>query len=461
MAAINAVGYSAGLSSSYNPPLRNQVRAEILRKNPSSLAPLKSFFEQHRKRTDAEELSQYISFALSVNGPPDFRFATRDVDVPRDAFALRDFASLLARFYREAGIADLWTRSQSAIDPYIALYHEPVSNAVLQVNAYLRQPPTGIKGRRFQIFVELLAEPGQVQARSYGYDYTIVVTPSAEPRVFEIRHAYLEYLLDPLATQERDTLERKKPLLDYALQAAALDQSFREDFLLLTTESLVKVVEARLDRQPAGPRQALLQGFVLAPFFAEQLPIYEKQEVAMAYYYSDMVKAIDMRKEINRLGKVDFDGAPPAPVPVRTPAPPPPSPLPLTGAAKTLADADQVYADRGPDPANLEKAKSLYLEVLQQTADQPIHAAAYYGLAKVAALQNDPDAAERLFQKTLECDPAPQIKAWTLVFLGRLSLAQGDREQAARNFQEALKVDGASDAARQAASDGLQSSPKK
>ena len=61
----------------------------------------------------------------------------------------------------------------------------------------------------------------------------------------------------------------------------------------------------------------------------------------------------------------------------------------------------------------------------------------------------------------MELQPAPQIKAWALVYLGRLSLAAGDREQAAKNFEEALKVEGASDAARQAAAEGLQNNSKK
>ena len=36
--------------------------------------------------------------------------------------------------------------------------------------------------------------------RSYGFQYTIVVTPSPEMQIFDIRHAYLRYSLDPLAT---------------------------------------------------------------------------------------------------------------------------------------------------------------------------------------------------------------------------------------------------------------------
>ena len=451
MAAINSAGYSADLSSPDNSPLRDAIRAELAKRNIPSLPALKEFFERHRKRTDVLELSQYISFALTVSGPPAFAIKERDVDIPPDVAGMQELCPLLAAFYKEADIEDLWKRSRPAIDQYLGLYHGPVSETVLQVNAYLRQQTSGFKGRHFQIFVDLLAAPNQIQTRSYGDEYTIVVTPSPQPRIFDVRHAYLHYLLDPLSTRYEEILDRKKPLAAQAQRAPALDDSFKQDYLLLVTESLIKAVEAKLDRRPEGIQEALRQGYILAPFFSEQLPIYEKQEQAMLYYYPTLVSAIDLRIEDARLSRVEFDrqsAAAAAP----TPAPAPP---PLTGAAKTLDDAEQLYAAR-----DLDKAKKLYLDVLQQTDNQVMHAAAYYGLARIATLQRDPELAERLFKRTLELQPEAPIKAWTLVYLGRLSSAAGDRTQAAQFFQSALKVEGASPAAQQAASQGVEATSK-
>ena len=76
---------------------------------------------------------------------------------------------------------------------------------------------------------------------------------------------------------------------------------------------------------------------------------------------------------------------------------PPPAPPPLTGAAKTLDDAEKLYSAR-----DLEKAKETYLAVLQQTDEKKMHAAAFYGLARIAALQKDPESSQRLFLKALE-----------------------------------------------------------
>jgi TolA-binding protein len=453
MAAINAAGYSADLASPNNHPLRDALREELAKRNIPSLPAIKEFFERHRKKNDILELSQYVSFALTVSGPPTFEIKARDVDVPPDVTAMKELSPLLAAFYREAGIEDLWKRSRRAFDQYIELYHGPVSDSVLQVNAYLRQQTSGFKGRHFQIFIDLLAAPNQIQTRSYANDYTIVVTPSPQPRIFDVRHAYLHYLLDPLSTRYEEILDRKKPLAEYAQRAPALDESFKQDYLLLVTESLIKAVEAKLDRKPEGIQEALRQGYVLAPYFAEQLPLYEKQEQAMLYYYPTLVGAIDLRIEDARLSRVEFDKQATARAAVPVPAPtPPPAPA---GAAKTLDDAEQLYTAR-----ELDQAKKLYLDVLQQTDSPVMHAAAYYGLARIATLQRDPELAERLFKRILELQPDPQVKAWTLVYLGRLSVAAGDRAEAARYFQNAMQVEGASQAARQAASQGAEATSK-
>jgi tetratricopeptide (TPR) repeat protein len=453
MAAINAAGYKAEFSSPNNHPVRAAVQAELGKRNIPSLGPLKEFFESHRKRTDAQELSQYISFALSCTGPPAFEFAMRDVEIPPDAMPLRDLSRLLAAFYKEGGIEDLWQRAQPAIEQYIARYHEPVTNAVLAINGYMRQMTSGFKNRRFQIFIELQAAPNQVQTRSYSDNYTIVVTPSPDTRTFDIRHAYLHYLLDPLATRHQEILNRKKSLVDHAMRAQALSGAYKEDYLLLATESLIKAVESRLDRKPGMIQEALREGYILAPYFSEALPVYEKQESSMSLYYTEMMQAIDLMKEDRRLTGVEFskESAPGATVKTPAPAPPPAA----TGAAKTLEEAEQAYSSR-----ELDKSKKLFLKTLEETEKRSVHGSAYYGLARIALLEKDPDAAERLFQKSLESEPEAFDKAWVLVYLGRLSVAAGERDRATEYFQSALRLDGATEKARQEAKQGLELTKK-
>jgi predicted negative regulator of RcsB-dependent stress response len=443
----NAAGYDAGLASPNSNPLRAAIRASLAKRTIPSLAALKVFFEQHRRTNDTAELSQYISFALTAGGPPDFAVKMREVDIPPDVTPLLALSPLLAAFYKEAGIEELWAGAQPAIDQMIAPYHAPASEAVLQINAYLRQPTSGFRGRHFQIFVEPLAAPNQVHSRSYGNEYTIVVTPSASPRLAEVRQAYLYYLLDPLATRNEEILNRKKPLAEHAQRARMLGDAYKRDFLLLTTGSLVRAVEARMDHQPQAVQDALREGYILAPYFFEALQAYEKQELSMILYYTSMVQAIDLYKEDTRLTSVQFNKPEAAP-PVTPAAPAPPAAPP---AFETLKSAEQLLKDK-----ELEKAEKQFQLAIQQAVSKSQQAAGYYGLARIALAQDNPDDAETLLEQTLELEPEASIHAWALVYLGKLKLEVGDRGNAARYFQDALKVEGASDLARTEAQKGLQ-----
>lgn len=450
MVAINAAGFDADLNSTNNHPLRAAIRKHLDGKNLASIAELKRFFVAHRQPNPAAELSQYVSFALCVEEPPTFKYRYPSIELPPDVVALTGLESLLPKFYEEANLADLWRQSQPAIEQALARYHEPVTAAVTDANGYLRNPTSGFLGRRFQIYLDLIGPPNQVHTRSYKDDYFVVVTPSAEPNIEDVRHAYLHYLLDPLFLKYAEPLNKKKALLDYAQPAPALEEYYKTDFLLLGTESLIKAIEARLTRKPILVEQALKEGFILAPFFAEQLALYEKQEQAMRLYFPEMANALNLKKEEGRLEKVEFAAERATRLAKVVPAE---RPVAVTGAFKTLETAEQRYSVKDYD-----KAKELFLQALRETDDKGAHARSYFGLAKIAALQKNPELAEKLFQKTLELQPDPETKGWAHVFLGRLADLANEREQAAQHYQAALAVDGASAAARKAAQDGLQQS---
>ena len=152
LAAINAGGYDAEIDSPSNSPFRKVVRDEIAARNLDVVRELKRFVRDHKQANPADELSQYISFALSVDGPPTFTPRYLNNLMPPDAAQLEGLTPLLITFYREAHIAELWKRAQPEFDKVIAEYHAPVSRAVLLVNAYARNPTSGFLGRRFQIY---------------------------------------------------------------------------------------------------------------------------------------------------------------------------------------------------------------------------------------------------------------------------------------------------------------------
>jgi tetratricopeptide (TPR) repeat protein len=451
MAALNMAGYDADLESPNNNPLRKAVRAELAKRDIPSLARIKEFIVIHRRARNTDELGQYISYGLSIGPPPDFALR-RDADIPPEIVEMRDFSKLLAAFYKEGNIDDLWKRAQPEIDRMIAPYHQGVIDALLQVNAYLRQQASGFRGRRFQIYLEPLAAPGQMHTRSYGNEYTVVITPSPKPRIEEVRHAYLYYLLDPLATRNAEILGRKKVLADHAMRANLLGDAYKEDFLLLVTGSLARAVEARIDHKPEAVQQALHEGYILAPYFNEALVRFEKDEQSMALYYTPMVQAIDLLKEDARLLPVQFANTAPA--------------APAVTVTETKSDVPPVFetlkrAEELLKNQDYEKAEELFQEASNSNVSKHVQAAGYYGLARIALAQGEPEDAETLFEHTLESQPDGQVKSWVLVYLGKLRLEVMDKEHAAKYFQEAIHVEGASDAAVKEAWQGLDKSLKK
>jgi hypothetical protein len=458
LAAINVSGYDADLESPSNHPSRGAVRKELTAKNIPCLYELKRFFQEHRRSNWTEELSQYVSFALITDGPPAFNYRLKQNELPPDVAALAGLQPLMARFYREAEIEALWRRMQPDFDAAVERYHQPVSRAVVEVSAYLRMSATGYLGRRFQVFVDVLGAPNQIHTRSYGDDYFVVVTSSPEPQTADVRHAYLHYLLDPLPIRYSEELMKKRALSDYAMGAPYLEEQYKSDFLLLATECFIKAVESRLlagpsQRKEALVKQALAEGFVLTPHFTEQLSVYEGQERGMRLYFPELVSSIDLRKEERRLENLEFSSAKPVRKAKAAPVEKKPE---LTGPLKTLEDAEQSYAKR-----ELAKAKEGYLRLLQETSNRPAQAKAYYGLARIAALEKDPGLAEQLFDKTLDSSPDPQTKSWAHLYLGRLADLAGEREHAAEHYSAAAAVPGAPAAAREAAEKGLRETFKK
>ena len=451
LAAINAAGYDAGLDSPLNQKykVRTQIREALAARKIPCLGELKAFYQEHKKPSDSANLGQYISFALIAGDAPKFELPAGEV--PPDVEPLRAFSDLLARFYKEADLEDLWNRSQAAYRVAISEYQDAVIGTLFEANGYLRNP-SGYLGRRFQIYLDLLGAPDEVQVRSYRDDYYIVITPTSTPAVDEIRDAYLAYLLDPLTFKYTDVIKQKKPLEKFAQDAPALDLAYKDDFSLLVTKCLIKAIDSRLmhgtaEQKEAFVNEAVREGFILTAAFAELLPAYEKQPDAFRSYYPDLIAAVDVHKEQKRLKNVQFAQTLPAHVIA------PPAKLQLDPAEASLQAAEGLY-----EQGEYESALKTFKKVFEQTTDRSMQGRAYYGLARIAVHQNRKDEAISLFERTAEFNPNPAITAWSHVYLGRLALAAGDPDKATAQFKLALAMNGASAMARDAAEKGLQTS---
>ena len=463
MAAIHAAGYGAGADSPAAHPLRAAVRKAIEAKHLTSLADLQAFFAAHRQKDNAAELNQYLSFALTVDGPPDFAYRLKPSELPPDVVPLEGFDLLLAKFYKEANIDQLWKQSQPAFEQILGFYHEPVAKALLEANVYLRNPTSGVTGRNFQVYVDLLGAPEETQSRSYKDDYFVVLTPMLRPpneailqsrdqQVEAVRHAYLHYLLDPLAIRNAAAVWEKKPLEDFAQGAGALESVYKNDFPLLVTECLIKAVEIRLAHVATPKREAMVNdavrdGFILTAYFAERLPTYEKQEQAMRIYHRELVTGIDLKHETKRLDAVEF-------ATVRTERRPhyvAPAARAQSAGEKAMEAAESLSQKRELGPA-----KAAFQAVLQNPVEGSLHARAYFGLARIAALEKDPALAEKFFDKTLRMNPDTDTKSWAHYYLGRLADAAGEHEEAAKQYRSVLEIADAPAKAKGEAAKGLE-----
>ena len=428
LAAASVAGYDWGAPTETAAEARTQARAFLGRKNLPVTPELRKFFADHQVAGDSgSNFGQYVSLALLLGPPPDFRFAVPQTDLPPDAKALVGLAPLLKRFAEEANLIDLWAQLQGLHEREIERYSPLVRRSIERSDAYLRFPSGAYLGRTYTIYLSLLGAPEQVHARIYGQNYYLVVTPAKEPKVAEIRHQYLHFLLDPLALKFAAEINQKAEVRNLARQAPLLGSDFKEDFSLLVTECLIRTVELRMDKRPAAEAEKSVQemtasGLILAPNFYAALADYEKQEASMSVAYKDMILGIDLTKEKTRLATVKFT---PKPESVQGTVP-----FALTEEERLLNQADNLIAEK-----RYLEAKSAYQSVLATV--NPTSERALFGLAVVASNTRKPDLAEEYFQKTLEAARDLRIVTWSHIYLGRLYDLKGKRKEALAQYRAA------------------------
>lgn len=426
MAALNMAGYDTGINAATSDNTRQEVR-DLLAKETIPVTPqLRQFYAAHRNTANPGlDLEPYVSLALLLGPPPDFKFTVAVEDLPPDAAAIRDFVPLLRQFYQQAGLEGLYARLYPRYAQAIAAYSPTVRHDILLSDVYLRFPSGSYLGRTYHIYLCLLGAPEQVQARIYGDSYYLVVTPSASPRFKEIRHQYLHFLLDPLAVKYAADIHQKAPLLNIARTAPALDPDDKSDFSLLLTECLIRAVELRMDKPPDAAKQvadAMSSGLILTSYFYDALGAYEKQETPMSIYYQQMVRNIDIDSVEDSLAKVKF-------VPLQ--------PSPIVRTARAMSPEDRLL-DQGDNLIYQQKygdASGVFKQVLKKY--DPHSGRALYGLAVAASSLGEPDTAEKYFKETLANARDLRIVAWSHIYLGRIYDLEGNRPAAIKEYQAA------------------------
>lgn len=452
LTAINACGYDSELSVS--DPLRARIRAEVEKTIEASAEAKESsgvmcqFYEEHQQDDAGRTLAQYVSLALCLNAPPELTLKVKEAELPPDASFVSGFVPMIQKFYGEAGLHAIWMRHQAAYAELTSRYHEPLAKVLFDSEVYLKLPSAGFLGRAFTVYLDPMGSPGQANARNYGTDYYVVISPGTNSalKIDQIRHTYLHYLLDPLALKYPAAMDHLKPLLEN-VKGAPMDESFKTDVSLLATECLIRAIEARTvgsSKTPETQRQQLVQqsaeqGFILTPYFYEALLKFEKSPAGLKVAYGDLISGIDVHKEQRNAAQIKFASKADQEL------------LHLSRPAevKLLMTAEQHLSSGDP-----EGAKKLAQQALDEKKEDP--GRALFILAQVAAMNRDMQGARNYFQQALGVAHEPKVLAWSHIYLGRIFDLQEDREAALDQYRAALTAGGTLPEAKAAAERGIQ-----
>ena len=464
--ALNACGYDEGLEQSE--PVRAHVRDEMNKAFTRSEEARNArdkvclYITQHRMTGTERDISQYVSLALYLTPPPELETSVDLAQMPPDATSVVEILPLLREFVQATDLHGTWLAVHHTYDTEIERLHDPLSSMIVNTDLYLKQPAETYTGRRFVVVMEPMLSPLAVNARIYGVDYVVVVSPQDDKiRMNDVRHTYLHYVIEPLLYARANAIDRAQPILK-EIREAPLDFRYRSDTVPLTVECLIKAIEARtmdtgvpdyklppgvsrsdlpkyerarqaVQQKQEGVRQAavhhdMTQGFVLTQYFYEQLVDFEKDPASLKDTIGEMVYSMDIDQQVHRARQTQFDAQADEDVLVR------PKPRKLEGL--DLAEAKLQAGDMAGSGAMARQVLAVPQNSLQAVADS---ARANFILARIAAMTGHPGEAITRFQNTLTTSKEPRLIAWSHIYLGRMLDLDCKRDEAVSEYKLALE----------------------
>ncbi len=479
-AGLNACGYDDGLAASA--PIRLKIRDEmnaelaVSAEARESRDALCSYIHEHTLNDPGLNLAQYVSLALFLSPPPDLTLTISELQLPPDSTQVVNVLPLLRKFAEDIHLNALWVNHHADYEALTARIHDPLTRMILNTNIYLGMPVSGYDGRRFLILMEPMLAPSATNARVYGSDYIVVVSPAGDPlgavHMNEIRHTYLHYKIEPLIYSRGQALDRLMPLLK-TVQDAPIEFNYKSNISALITECLIKATEAHImdvglvkPKRPAGAgsrpadlakydsemsaynRQAeairrnavtldMRQGWVLTGYFYDKLGAMERESISLNEDIGEMVYGMDVDREVHSASQIVF--------------------LPQGSHEVVRRSAEQLTGIRLGEMKMLKGDVDGAEAIAKATLADPHgdHAQAYFLMARLDLMQSRPEAAIHDFQATLAASKDPRTLAWSHIYLGRLYDVMPDREKAVAEYKAALTVRDSQPDTKAAAEAGL------
>jgi len=242
---------------------------------------------------------------------------------------------------------------------------------------------------------------------------------------------------------------------------APLEYVYRSDIVALTVECLIKAVEARTmdtgianyvaptdakrsdfatiesERNAVQQKQEQVrqtrvrhetaQGFVLVPYFYDQMTHFEHDPASLKDTIGELVYGMDVDNEEHKARKVVFDEQADQDVLRRS--------APRRLAGLDLAEARLAAGDYMT--ASALARQSLTISAKDQASDA---GRANFILARAAILTGHPEEAMSGFQKAVASAKESRIRAWSHIYLGRMLDLDCKRDEALSEYKEALAV---------------------
>ncbi len=480
--SLNMCGYDEGMADAA--PIRKSVRDQInetLATNEEARNKrdaLCLYIAQHRMTGTELDVAQYISLSLYLTPPPEMETTADLTEMPPDATQVAEIVPLLKDFANAVDLHGIWLTVHHTYDQAADQLHDALSQMIVSTNLYLKMPAGTYDGRRFIVVIEPMLSPSTVNARIYGTDYIVVVSPlDGKIRMSDVRHTYLHYVIEPLLYARANAIDRTQPVLK-EIRDAPLEFRYRSDTVPLTVECLIKAIEARttdtgipaykmpanvdrsqlpiyeherqlVEQKQEAARQATVQhdmrqGFVLTQYFYDELIQFEHDPASLKDTIGEMVYSMDVDQQVHRIRALEFDKEADAEVLERS--------KPKKVSGMDLAEAKLASGD-------MAGASQMAQQVLDHPSDTIASATesarAWFIMARVSAMTGHPEQAIDDFQKTLATSKEQRLLAWSHIYLGRMLDLDCKRDQALSEYKLALTVRDGQEDTRLAAERGV------
>ena len=372
MAALDAAGFDPTPPGKQPSAFRRLVRKDQESLDLNLRQLLRTFYERNRlpaPATPADQAARYVSLAYAIGQPPLLEAPERSDELPGGVLEVLDFAPLLREFYRTSGIDERLIAYMRAYQAEGDRLRPQAAEMVRSVLSYLHTRPIVVSTehvrvkspdkkrssaivystreheRHFYIVPDLLAAPGTVNFRVIADEYYAIIPEGTDPTSSEIRHAFLQFVIDPLVLKfnkeisaQRDQI---KQLIDTRTRAGG---TVSPDIFVVLGRSLVAAADARFDEaerlnavtslqrrhlqqasddaarkaiatQADAARAAIADetiarlaedyenGAVLDFLFADQLRDIQASDFDIASFFAEMISGVDPAKESKRLSE--------------------------------------------------------------------------------------------------------------------------------------------------------------